>query len=492
MNVLDIGAANSLITVGGRLGGKKLSFTTRYVLLVGILLLIANTALGIVVLNESKASMRALINKDMLDIVNSAAGSIDGDELGALTEDDVDGPVFNKIKRQLLVFQNSVDIQFIYAVKQADEDHYVFTVDPDPVDPGEFGEEVLTTPALVEAAGGAPTVDSDPAADRWGNFYSAYSPVFDSDGAVVGVIGVDFDTDWYESQIQRYTFSIAVVTALSVLLAAIMVVVVTHSVRIKFRNLDDGLSDLSEDVDILMGEMASYSGFEIPETMSVPEQTVDTDDELEVLSDKIRAMHSEMRLYLDYLHTQAYTDALTKVANSSAYHEAVHDLNKRIAEGTADFWVAVFDINGLKELNDTYSHECGDYYIQGAAKALTQALGSAPVYRIGGDEFAAVIEGTDQAGIDQILHDIDVAVEAFNAMTRYPAELALSIGVAHLTLGEDASFKDVFARADQAMYNDKRAYYQAQSHHGRRRSDHEYEARNGSGESGVPKDAHTD
>jgi hypothetical protein len=180
------------------MNARKLGLTARYVLMFGVLLVLANVTLGIVVLNQSKAAMRSLIDKDMLDIANAAAGTLDGDALGALTEEDVDGPVFQEIKRQLLVFQNSVDIQFIYAVKETDDGRYVFTVDPDPVDPGAFGEEIVVTPALVSAAKGVAFVDSDPAADRWGNFYSAYSPVFDSSGNVAGVVGLDFDTEWYE------------------------------------------------------------------------------------------------------------------------------------------------------------------------------------------------------------------------------------------------------------------------------------------------------
>lgn len=458
------------------MGGKRLSFTTRYVLLVGILLLIANSVLGAIVLGESTAAMRTLVNKDMLDLVSAAAGSLDGDALGALTEDDVDGPVFNQIKKQLTVFQNAVDIQFIYAVKQVDEDSFVFTVDPDPVDPGAFGEEVLVTPALLAAGRGDPTVDSSPAADRWGNYYSAFSPVFDSNETVVGVVGVDFDTRWYDTQVSKYTASIAIVTSLSVVLAAFVVALITRRVTKKLNDLDDGLSDLSEDVDVLMGEMASYSGFEIPDGLPALGESPDADDELEVLGDKIRAMHGEMRLYLDYLHTQAYTDALTKVGNSAAYHEAVHSMNRKIAEGTADFWVMVYDINGLKDLNDTYSHECGDYYIQGAANALRRGLADVTVYRIGGDEFAAIVEGADEAYMQQCVRDVAAAVEEFNGRTRYPAELALSQGMARLTLGQDASYKDVFARADQAMYHDKRRYYEAPGHHGRRSTDHHYSA----------------
>ena len=86
--------------------GRKLSFTTRYVLAFGILLLVATTALGIVVLNQSMSAMEALINKNMLDVVKSAAESLDGDALGALTEDDVDGPVFRDVEERLLLLHD--------------------------------------------------------------------------------------------------------------------------------------------------------------------------------------------------------------------------------------------------------------------------------------------------------------------------------------------------------------------------------------------------
>lgn len=439
--------------------GKKLSFTTRYVLLFGVLLFVASAALGLVVLSQSKDAMRTLINKNMLDIVKSAAGSLNGDVLGALKEDDVDGPVFCDIEDRLLVFQNSVDIHYIYAVKQVDEDTYVFTVDPDPVDPGAFGEEIVTTPALVAAAKGVPTADDSPAADRWGNFYSAYSPVFDSSGKVAGVVGVDFDASWYDGQITKYTVSIAAVTSLSVLLGSVVVMLISNRVRMRFRSLNAELSELSEGIDQLMGEMTSYTGSEVSENSSIDSGSATEEDELETLGRKIRTMQDEMGLYLDYLRIQAYTDSLTRVGSSTAYHELVNELNEKINGGTADFYVAVFDVNSLKQLNDTYGHECGDEYIKGTATALKEGFGDACIFRIGGDEFAVVAEGFEQAQMDEGLRGVATALAAFNESRHYDAVLAISQGVSHFEPETDSCFKDVFARADHAMYVSKREYY---------------------------------
>ena len=439
--------------------GKKLGFTTRYVLVFGILLFVATTALGVVVLNQSMTAMKTLINKNMLDVVKSAAESLDGDALGALTEDDVDGPVFRDVEERLLAFQRSVDIHFIYAVKQVDEDKFVFTVDPDPVDPGEFGEEIVTTPAVVQAGKGIPTVDEEPAADRWGNFYSAYSPVFDSSGKVAGIVGVDFDAAWYDGQVQKYSTSIALVSITSILLGAVVVMLISNRVRVRFRDLDTGLSELSEDVDLLMDEVASYSGIEVPNA-NKDSANFDDVDELERLGGKIRTIQSEMRIYLDYLQAQAYTDALTKVDSSTSYHELIHELNERIEKGAADFYVLMFDVNSLKEINDEYGHEHGDEYIRGAANALRRGFGDARIFRAGGDEFVVVAEGFEQAQIDESVNETDAAIAEFNESSERPTKLSVSRGMARFEAGRDASFEDAFARADKMMYENKRLYYQ--------------------------------
>lgn len=456
--------------LGANVVSRRPSFTTRYVLLVGILLLITNTVLGVVVLMQSSEAMAALVDKNMLDLVKSASASLDGDVLGNLTEDDVDGPEFRDIEKKLLVFQNSTDIQFIYAVKREDDGRYVFTVDPDPVDPGAFGEEIVTTPALVMASEGTPTVDSNPAQDRWGNFYSAYSPVFDSSGKVAGMVGVDFDTEWYDAQIRKYTVSIAAVTAASVILAGVVVVYITRGVRRKFESINSGLSELSEGLDTLMSEIKTNPDYEVSIAQANEQKDLvkdDVSDELGALDTKVRILQNEMGLYLDYLRRRAYIDALTNVSNSISYYETVDAINAAIERGEADFWVIVFDINGLKELNDTFGHECGDYYIIGAARSLEKGFGRTCVFRIGGDEFAVISEDLGAEYVHDGLDVVMASVEEFNASSEYDAVLSVSKGVAYYMPGQDTTFSDVFARADKIMYENKRAYYRESGTDGR-------------------------
>ena len=437
---------------------RKLSFTTRYVLLFGVLLVVTNLILGVVILNQSKYAMRSLINKNMLDIVKSAANSIDGDILGSLTEEDVGSENFNHISDQLTVFMESVNIEFIYAVKEAGPDYFVFTVDPDPIDPGEFGEEVLVTDALKQAAKGVASVDMAPAADRWGNFYSAYSPVFDSKENIAGIIGIDFDAEWYQQQIDKYTVSIVAIDIISVIIGIAVVYYITYNVRKKMNDLNASVAVLSDNVDSLMSEMAEYAGFE----RSVEKNNDDEDkDELEQLGDKINAMQKDMDVYLNYMHAQAYTDSLTNVGNSTAYHEKIKQINEQIKEGTADFTVVVFDVNSLKELNDNYGHECGDIYIKATAKAIAEVFGVADTYRIGGDEFAIILDKSSDKKLKDLLEEVNENVRKFNESDKgFDVDLYVSYGYSSYRKKTDKLYRQVFARADKNMYKYKKQYYE--------------------------------
>lgn len=438
---------------------KRLSFTVRYVLIFGILLLSANFILGIVVLNESNASVRALIDKSMLNIANTAADMLDGDALRDFREDDVGGAFYDDCVEKLSAFTANADIHFIYIVREADDGRFVFIIDPDPEEPADYGEEIVTTDGLVRAGGGTPAVDGTTEADRWGNFYSAYSPVMDSDGRVASVVGIDFDAEWFKAMVRQYTFTISLITVAALLAGCVIVAVMTGGVRRRFQQLDDGLSSLSRNMDQLLGEMETYSGSE----SRAGEQQAQSGDEIEALGEKIQTMQRDMRRYLDYLQEKAYIDSLTRVGNATAYHDRLQALDADIRRGAADFMVVVLDVNGLKETNDNHGHECGDSIIEGAANAISAAFGAQNVYRIGGDEFAVVLAPAEEQTLGERLARLDAEVEAFNASKRpFDVALSLSRGSARYRPGEDVSYKEVFARADQRMYLKKREHYQGQ------------------------------
>ena len=438
---------------------RRFSLTTRYVVIVGLLLFVANIILGVVSMSQSKSAMRTMIQKNMLDLSNTAAALLDGDVMGAMTEEDVGSPAWQDALDKLSAFQRNADIEFIYAVRQLDEDSYGFLVDADPEDPGAFGEEIVVTYAVVQAGKGVATVDDAPAEDKWGNFYSSYSPVFDSEGRVAAIVGVDFSAEWYEQELFKHSISIGVISVLSVVIGAAVMVLITGKVRAKFKELDRSLLALSGNVDELTAELASTPGYQGKLGAQSEELLPDTDgssDEIEALGVKIRSMQGELDRYLQYVHAQAFTDSLTRVGNTNAYQEQIRTLNEQIQNGSAAFCAAVFDIDNLKIVNDRYGHACGDRIIRAAADAIAGAFGREHTFRIGGDEFIAIPLGLTEAETAALLRKIDEATAAFNAAPGHPeASLSLASGAAAYRPGSDVSFREVFVRADEAMYENK-------------------------------------
>ncbi len=171
---------------------------------------------------RARISIRRAIQQRMLDIANCASGSLDGDALGALTADDVGSDSYNDIYNSLAVFRDNVELEYIYSIKEEADGQFVFTMDLDQETPAAFGDSVKYTDALAKAGDGTTAVDEVPYSDKWGEFYSAYSPVFDSKGNVAGIIAVDFSADWFDGQLSSQMRS-TVISYVIILIIAILV-----------------------------------------------------------------------------------------------------------------------------------------------------------------------------------------------------------------------------------------------------------------------------
>ena len=456
-------------------GSSGLSYTTRYVLLFSALLLAANIALGAAILEQSVSTVRKMVRKSMLNVSNTAASLVDGDLAGGFTADDVGTEEYDHVLSQLSAFQDNTDIEYIYMVRQDGEDHYVFVMDADPEDPADFGEDVLITEALRTAAKGDAKVDDKPAQDEWGNFYSAYSPVFDSEGSVACIIGVDYDADWYDRQILENSVSVVVISVISVIVTLLVLLVVTGNIRKKLGELNADLSTLAVDVEELAADLGSDAGYTKPEK-SAPENEAEmyTDlsaADIEALSGRIRSMHTDIKAYIDHVHKKALTDALTSVGNTAAYMERIEKLESDIADGKASFHIAVFDINYLKHMNDEYGHICGDRVISAAAALIAGVFGNSNTFRIGGDEFIAIAEGVSDDEMSAGLARLDEDTALYNEANRdKEGTLSIAKGQASYKAGEDRSFKSVFSRADKDMYESKVRFHKEHREYDRRMS----------------------
>ena len=147
----------------------------------------------------------------------------------------------------------------------------------------------------------------------------------------------------------------------------------------------------------------------------------------------------------------ANTDSMTGVRNKHAYSEMENLLNQRIRQNDiTKLGIVVCDINGLKFVNDTYGHAAGDKLIQDASAMICEHFNHGAVYRIGGDEFAVVLQEKGYDTMKEVITEINRVIEG-NVKTK---DVVISIGYSELT-PEDQRVFDVFERADQMMYKRK-------------------------------------
>ena len=186
---------------------RKFSYSRTLVLIILLFLLFVNGFLGTVLIVQSRKNLKEQMEERMLDILNSAAMMIDGDVLAKLQKEDNNTPQYQQVLKILGAFQQNFNLDFIYGIRNMGNGNFTFTVDPDLESPGEFGEPVVSTEALRTASLGTPAVDKVPYEDKWGRFYSAYTPVFDSQGKVGGILAVDVEASFYETELRRHIYT---------------------------------------------------------------------------------------------------------------------------------------------------------------------------------------------------------------------------------------------------------------------------------------------
>ncbi len=156
----------------------------------------------------------------------------------------------------------------------------------------------------------------------------------------------------------------------------------------------------------------------------------------------------------DRAREQVNRDALTGVKSKHAYVETEARIGEQIRTGAAEpFAVAVCDLNGLKTINDTLGHKEGDRYICEASRLICNIFQHSPVFRIGGDEFVALLQGRDYEHRRELIQSL---IDA-NRENAKNGGVIVASGISDYIPGQDTAVAAVFERADAAMYRNKTA-----------------------------------
>ena len=186
----------------------------------------------------------------------------------------------------------------------------------------------------------------------------------------------------------------------------------------------------------------------------------DKDDEVGRLTSTFKRLTDHMKEHISDLNKRVYVDALTSVRNKGAFSDSVEKLQKQIDSGgrKVEFAIGVFDCDDLKTVNDRYGHDKGDVYLKTACHLICKVFQHSPVFRIGGDEFAVILQNDDYIDREDLVLQFErdreeICLEAENPWER----VSVSMGISLYNPENDHSAAEVVQRADKKMYSNKRA-----------------------------------
>jgi diguanylate cyclase (GGDEF)-like protein len=147
----------------------------------------------------------------------------------------------------------------------------------------------------------------------------------------------------------------------------------------------------------------------------------------------------------------ALTDPLTGVLNRRAFFESGEEVCER-GHALDCLSAIVMDIDHFKRINDVYGHDVGDEAIRAVAREV--AAETAITGRLGGEEFAMLLEGRDLSAALRIAEDFRTRISAMRVQTeKQRLKLACSFGVSEWEPGD--TIDRLLKRADIALYSAK-------------------------------------
>ncbi|MDD3206791.1 MAG: GGDEF domain-containing protein, partial [Lachnospiraceae bacterium] len=157
----------------------------------------------------------------------------------------------------------------------------------------------------------------------------------------------------------------------------------------------------------------------------------------------------------DLLNHLSISDELTGLLNRRGIFEAMLD---KLLENPGKLVAVVFiDMDNLKQVNDTFGHNEGDFALKSIAKILKESFRQQdPIGRIGGDEFLAYMVIDEPNLVHRIRCNIETLTKELNTYCEKPYYVEMSVGVKEVIAHTSMDLKDILKEADNVLYEDKR------------------------------------
>jgi methyl-accepting chemotaxis protein len=179
-----------------------------------ILILFSSMAIGFYSYYSAKSNIERVVGNTALSIIESIVNTIDDEKFDKLqTNEDMESEYYKELQTHLSDLRNATGLKYLYTMRKTDNGKCIYVVDGTTMDDENFsslGDEEEDVTDVMEGSFKGVT-GYEFSSDDWGNSISAYIPIKDKSGKVVGMLGADFDASNMVSQLNKFKTNIIII-----------------------------------------------------------------------------------------------------------------------------------------------------------------------------------------------------------------------------------------------------------------------------------------
>lgn len=299
-------------------------------------------------------------------VAQMAASFLDAELLSSVQPGDEESEEYTETVEMMRSFLVDEDLEYIYTMRKDEDGNVVFAIDADDEEPADIGEEYETYDEIEEAFTGKVAIDSEFTVDEWGTVYTGYAPIFDENGKVAAIVGVDCSVENIENRVAGMRKALIIIELVCFVIAFLFAMLIGKLMAKNVQTINGKMDELANSDGDLTKQLDITSG-----------------DEIENVAKSFNAFMDKLREML-----------LVVKENEEALEGSTNHMNKELAEATGDLDNITQILSDMTaSMNDTNDAMADITEITLSVKKLTKELQS---QTISGAQNAEKINGNAQ------------------------------------------------------------------------------------------------
>lgn len=293
-----------------------------------------------------------------LEVAQMVAANLDGDLLKELQPGDEESDIYQQLLKKEQSFLVGEDIQYIYTMAKQDNQVY-FLVDADSEDGAAIGEEYDTYETIDRAFLGESAVDEEVTSDEWGSFYSAFAPVYDSEGNIAAVVGVDSSVDIINQQVNSFKRLIVIIVVIGVVISFLIAFIMTNILTKNIKKISKKMNEFAKN----QGDL----------TQKIQ---IKTNDEIGKIATNLNAFIENLHSIMSKVHDSeksVFEAASTITENIQQATDDLHNVSENMEFMTKQRSSTSESIYGIKE-DTQQSHEMAETIVTNMQENAKRAI----------------------------------------------------------------------------------------------------------------------